>query len=92
LDDELEVVEEADGTESDSSVEAPRRQRVMREAVKNAKPWNFFKRPKRPKVIEYDRMSTEDDIEDDTLRCVTCVKTLEERIWYGARYFDHCQR
>lgn len=88
---------------SESEVEESPRRRPVREAVKNSKPLIWGKRlphalnyhnhhqkqPQRyPEDCEYD--------DDDTARCVTCLKAFDEgkegRLWYNNRYFDHCLR
>lgn len=81
------------GSESDTSVEeAPRRERLIRQAVKNAKPI-ILKRQRKKQVVEEESMLVEDeDLPDDFPRCGTCAKPLMERIWYLGRYFDHCAR
>lgn len=81
------------GSDSDTSVEeAPRRERLIRQAVKNAKPI-ILKRQRKKQVVEEESMVVEDeDLPDDFPRCGTCAKPLMERIWYLGRYFDHCAR
>jgi histone-lysine N-methyltransferase SUV420H len=88
---------ESSGSDSESSVEIPRSQRLARQAVKNAKPWSFFKRSrKRKNAVEEETPAsagTEDEeLPEDFPRCATCAKGLTERIWYQGRYFDHCAR
>jgi histone-lysine N-methyltransferase SUV420H len=85
---------ESSGSESESSVELPRRERLVRQAVKNAKPWTFFKRSRKKHVVEETPVSaTEDeDLPEDFPRCATCTKALTERTWFQGRYFDHCAR
>lgn len=88
---------ESSGSDSESSIEIPRSQRLARQAVKNAKPWSFFKRSrKRKNAVEEETPAsagTEDEeLPEDFPRCATCAKGLTERIWYQGRYFDHCAR
>lgn len=79
---------EVDTADPDSP---PRRERYIREATRNLKPWSFSKRPPKPTpppVVEDD----EDDEPEAFVRCATCCVPLFERVWYNGRYFDHCQR
>jgi hypothetical protein len=94
---EIESKVDADGDADADSIEIPRSQRLARQAVKNAKPWSFFKRSrKRKNAVEEETPAsagTEDEeLPEDFPRCATCAKGLTERIWYQGRYFDHCAR
>lgn len=77
--------------ESPSGNTPPRRERYVREAVKNAKPWSFLKRPKKTKPVLVEEELVDDE-DEDCVRCATCAKPLHERIWYNNKYFDHCAR
>ncbi|KAK4688834.1 [histone H4]-N-methyl-L-lysine20 N-methyltransferase, partial [Tremellales sp. Uapishka_1] len=70
----------------------PRRERIMREATKNIKPWSFLRRPFAKKKVVEEELSESVHVPEDFPRCATCAKPLLEQVWYLGRYFDHCQR
>lgn len=78
--------------------ESPRRgRRPMREAVKNSKPLIWGKRLPQHRKQQYMFNNEDGEYDDDeTIRCVTCLKAFDEdkegRVWYNNRYFDHCLR
>nr|ODN98688.1 hypothetical protein L204_02652 [Cryptococcus depauperatus CBS 7855] len=80
--------------ETESTVSMPRRERYVRKAAQNPKPWSRWKRGRKGKeVVEYDEpVELDQEFPPDFPRCATCAKPLTEQIWYCGRYFDHCQR
>lgn len=83
--------ENGSGSESEESV-APRT-RYERQARNKAKPREWWKKQKAksPEVFVSLHME-DDDYPPDFPRCATCAKALVDRIWFNARYFEHCAR
>jgi hypothetical protein len=79
------------------------REKSTRLAAKAVKPWAYLKYGrKRFKSLQEEQNKAvdvyvpvpeeDDDLPNDFPRCVTCARALMDRVWYGNRYFDHCQR
>lgn len=92
-DEDIDELDPSSASESEESAEeAPRRERLIRQAVKNAKPIILKRSRKKLVPVEESLLVEEEELPEDFPRCATCVKPLMERIWYLGRYFDHCAR